>query len=289
MHQQSLQLGEDKHKKGIESKAKMKPKFEIKTVDASNVDEAGFFCYMSARKAPGYKQKREWLEQRFAEGLKIKIVHEIGGRDTAFIEYIPGRYAWRAIHAPGYMVIHCLWVVGKGRGKGYGNLLIQECLADARAQKMHGVVMLTSDRAWIPSREIFESNSFTEVASAPPAFQLMVARFGSGPSTTLRTDSEPALPSNWDARAQAFGPGLTVIRTAQCPYLESHTSDILGMAKERRIQAKVIEFKTAREVQQQSPSAHGIFGIVLDGQLLSYQPLCKKVFDKLLSERIQGG
>jgi hypothetical protein len=51
----------------------MKPTFEIKTVDASNVDELGFFCYMSKRKEPGYKQKREWLEARFAEGMKIKV------------------------------------------------------------------------------------------------------------------------------------------------------------------------------------------------------------------------
>src|SRR5512134_2941019 len=109
----------------------MKPKFEIKTANASNVDVTGFFCYMNARKSPGYKQKRDWLEARFAEGLKIKIVHEIGGCDVAFMEYIPGKYAWRAIHAPGYMVIHCLRVMGNGRAKGYGHQLIQECLADA--------------------------------------------------------------------------------------------------------------------------------------------------------------
>ncbi|HLE92221.1 MAG TPA: hypothetical protein VI753_13810, partial [Anaerolineales bacterium] len=121
----------------------MKNKFEIKTVDAGNVDETGFFCYMSKRKEPGYKQKRDWLEARFAEGMKIKILHENGGRDVAFIEYIPGEYAWRAVHAPGYMVIHCLWVVGKGKGKGYGSCLTKECMDDARAQKMHGVAMLT--------------------------------------------------------------------------------------------------------------------------------------------------
>jgi GNAT superfamily N-acetyltransferase len=259
----------------------MKSKIEIKTVDASNVDETGFFCYMSARKAPGYKQKRDWLETRFAEGLTIKIVHEIGRRDTAFIEYVPGQYAWRALHAPGYMVIHCLWVVGKGRGKGYGNLLIRECLDDARAQRMQGVAMLTSDRAWIPGKEIFERNGFTEVDSAPPAFQLMMARFGPGP--------EPSLPKNWKERARAFGPGLTVIHTAQCPYLARATDDILGFAKERGIQAKLIEFKTAREVQEQSPSAHGIFGIVLDGQLLAYQNVSQKSFDRLLLERNKGG
>lgn len=258
----------------------MKEKYEIKTVDAGNVDESGFFCYMSKRKEPGYKQKRDWLEARFAEGMKIKIIHEIGGRDTAFIEYIPGEYAWRAVYAAGYMVIHCLWVVGKGKGKGYSKVLIEECLNDARKQKMKGVAMLTSDRTWLVSKDVFEHNGFTEVDSAPPSFQLMVNRFGSAP--------EPALPSDWDARARAFGKGLTVIRTPQCPYIENGARDILTFAKEKGIRAKSVELKTAQEVQEQSPSAYGVFGTVLDGQLLAYQYLLQKDFDKLLLERNKG-
>jgi GNAT superfamily N-acetyltransferase len=266
----------------------MKGNYEIKTVNASNVDETGFFCYMSKRKEPGFKQKREWLEARFAEGMKIKIIHEIGGRDTAFIEYIPGEYAWRAVHAPEYMVIHCLWVVGKGKGRGYGSALIKDCLDDARAQKMKGVVMLTSDRTWLAGRDLFEHNGFVEVDSAPPSFQLMVARFGSDPSTVLRTKPEPGLPKNWDDRAQAFGPGLTIIRTAQCPYIENATTAILDLAKERRINAKVVEFKTAREVQERSPSTYGVFGTVLDGRLLAYHYLLPKDFDKLMLEHKKG-
>lgn len=255
----------------------MKPKFEIKTINADNVDELGFFCYMSKRKEPGYKQKRNWLEARFAEGMKIKIIHEIGGRDTAFIEYIPGEYAWRAVDAPGYMVVHCLWVVGKGKGKGYGSRLIRECLDDARAQKMRGVVMLTSDRTWLAGKDILVHNGFVEVDSAPPSFQLMVTRFGSGP--------EANLPQNWDERARAFGRGLTIIRTAQCPYIENGTNAILSFARERGIRSRVVELKTAKEVQEQSPSAYGVFGTVLDGKLLAYQYLAQKDFDKLLEER----
>lgn len=258
----------------------MNQEYEIKTVDADNVDRTGFFCYMSKRKEPGYKQKREWLEARFAEGMKIKILHETGGRDTAFIEYIPGEYAWRAVHAPGYMVIHCLWVVGKGKGKGYGRLLIEECIQDARAQKMKGVAMLTSDRTWLAGREVFESNGFTQADSAPPCFQLMAHRFGSGP--------EASLPQDWEARARAFGRGLTIIRTPQCPYIENGARDILSFAKARGIHSKVVELHTAKEVQEQSPSAYGVFGTVLDGKLLAYQYLLEKDFDKLLQERSKG-
>jgi len=258
----------------------MKSKYEIRTVDASNLDESGFFCYMSKRKEPGYKQKREWLEARFAEGMKIKILHENGGRDVAFIEYIPGEYAWRAVNASGYMVIHCLWVVGKGKGKGYGSLLVKECLDDARAQKMHGVAMVTSDRMWLAGKDIFADNGFAEVDQAPPSFQLMATRFGSGP--------EASFPKNWDVRAQAFGPGLTVIRTAQCPYIENGTRDILSFAQARGIRSQVVEFKTAKEVQKKSPSAYGVFGTVLDGRLFAYHYLLQKDFDKLMLEQNKG-
>lgn len=259
----------------------MKETYEIKTVDARNVDEAGFFCYMSKRKEPGYKLKRDWLEARFAEGMKLKVIHEIGGRDTAFIEYIPGEYAWRAVNAKGYMFIHCLWVVGKGKGKGYGKVLIEECIKDAHSQKMKGVAMLTSSHTWLVGKEIFERHGFAETASAPPTFQLMVHRFGSSP--------EPTLPIDWDARAKAFGRGLTVIRTPQCPYIENATSGILSFAETRGIKSKVVELKTPKEVQERSPFAYGVFGTVLDGKPLAYQYLLEKDFDKLLQERNHGG
>jgi GNAT superfamily N-acetyltransferase len=257
----------------------VKTRFEIRTVDSSNVDEGGFFCYADARKTPGYKQKRDWLEKRFSEGLRIKILREVGGSDIGFIEYIPGEYAWRAAHAAGYMFIHCLRVMTKGRGRGYGNLLIKECIDDARAQKMNGVATLTSDHAWLPGRKFFEGSGFREVDSAPPAFQLMTLRF------EPESAPEPSLPRNWDERALAFGRGLTVIQTAQCPYFEKGVRDILAFGKEKGIRTKSVEFNTAQEVREQSPSAYGISGLVLDGKLLAYQNPPLKSLEKMLQER----
>jgi hypothetical protein len=82
---------------------------------------------------------------------------------------------------------------------------------------------------------------------------------------------------------------LTVLRTAQCPYIENATTAILGFAKERGINAQAVEFKTAREVQEQSPSAYGAFGTVLNGQFLAYYYLLPRDFDKLMLERSKGG
>jgi len=250
--------------------------FEVITVNAENLDREGFFCYMSKPKTPGYRQKYDWMAARLAEGLKLHMIHEVGGRTTAFIEYIPGEYAWRAIHAPGYMVIHCLWVVGKGKGKGYGAHLIQMCLDDARAQGMHGVATVATDRVWMAKKDIFLKHGFVEVAQAPPSFHLLVARFDD--STPL-----PTFPTDWEARQSRFGPGLTIIRSSQCPYIEDAVLGAVQAAQKHGIPAKVVEFQSAREVQEYSPTPYGVFGIVLDGKLLAYHYVNPKDFEKYLS------
>jgi hypothetical protein len=73
----------------------MERNFDLIDIIPSNLKQGVFFCYMSKPKSPGYHQKQAWLEERLAEGLRLKILHEHGGRNTAFIEFIPGEYAWR--------------------------------------------------------------------------------------------------------------------------------------------------------------------------------------------------
>jgi GNAT superfamily N-acetyltransferase len=248
---------------------------ELIRVNAENLDERGFFCYMSKRKAPGYAQKRDWLKDRFAEGMKLTMAHETGGRTVGFIEYLPGEYAWRALHAPGYLVIHCLWVVGKGKGKGYGSLLLQSCLDDARAGNYNGVVMLASDGVWLAKKELFLKHGFEDIAQAAPSFHLLVKRFGKAPL--------PSFPGDWEARAARFGAGLTVIRTPQCPYIEDAAKLALDWAASKGLSARVASFQSAKELQERSPSPYGVFGIVLDGRLLSYHYLLPKDFEQRLA------
>jgi GNAT superfamily N-acetyltransferase len=104
---------------------------EIITVDGTNFEEHGFFCYKSKPKSEGYQNKLDWLQQRFEEGLRIKILYE-DKRSVGFIEYIPGEHTWRVVEAPDYLVVHCLWVVGRGKKKGYGSRLLNECVEDAQ-------------------------------------------------------------------------------------------------------------------------------------------------------------
>jgi GNAT superfamily N-acetyltransferase len=246
---------------------------EIVTVDAGNVDELGFFCFKSKRKSEGYAQKLNWLRDRFTEGLKIHIVYE-DGRSVGFIEYIPGEFAWRAVRAPGYLLIHCLWVVGKAKEKGYGSQLVEACLADAKARGVSGVAMVTSSKPWLAGSQLLLKHGFERVDAAPPSFELLVQRFDDAPP--------PSFPTDWEARLAQFGPGLTIVRSDQCPYMEDATNQILDFGRSRGIEAKVTEFKTAREVQDRSPTAYGTFAVVHDGQLLSYYYMLPKDLEKSL-------
>jgi len=248
--------------------------YEIISVDANNIDQHGFFCYMSKPKSPGFRQKRAWLEQRFAEGMRIHIVHEYGGRNTGFIEYIPGEFAWRTVHAPGYLVIHCLWVVGKGKGKGYGTRLVQTCIDEAITQGKRGVVMVTSEGIWLASKRLFLDNGFKPVDQAEPSFSLLVHHLDASPS--------PSFAKDWTNRQAACGDGLTVIRTPQCPYIDEACQTVLDFAQARGIPGKVVDLNTAHEVQTRAPSPYGTFSIVYNQRLLSYHYLLPRDLEKLI-------
>ena len=245
------------------------------TVDASNVDRYGFFCYKSKPKTAGYRQKRQWLEERFAEGLRIKIVRE-GNKSAGFVEYAPGEFAWRAVNAPNYLVIHCMWVVGRGKGKGYGSRLLGDVIAEAQAMGKDGVAMVTSRRPWLAGSALFLKHGFEVVGEAPPSFELLVKRFG---DATL-----PTLPADWDHRLGQFGRGLTIVRSDQCPYLDDATEAALAAAREMGVAGKVVELTTARDVQASAPSAYGVYGVVYDGRLLTYLTCGQKGITKLLGQ-----
>ena len=234
-------------------------------VGPDNVGELGFFCYMSKKKSPGYARKMSWLERRFDEGLRIKMLEL---PDRGFIEYIPGEYAWRTVDARGFFFIHCLWVVGKSKGKGFADALLDLCIDDARQSGAAGVAMVTSEKNWLVGRQLFEKKGFVRVAEAPPAFSLMVNAFGDHRPPAF-IDTSPAV-------RREFGRGLTVFRSDQCPYIESAVESAASAAASAGIDCRVVLLESAAEVRRISPSPYGTFGLVLDGELLGYHLHTKK-------------
>lgn len=118
----------------------MNNKIKIVNVTPENVSEYEPVCFLNPKNA-GYQIKREWLKKRFSEGMRIKLLYlEKEGKLNGFIEYVPGEYAWRAVDAKGYMFIHCIWISpNKYKEKGYGSLLVKECIKDAKEEGKYGV------------------------------------------------------------------------------------------------------------------------------------------------------
>jgi len=250
-----------------------KEETEIINVDRSNVEEAGFFCYMSKRKSEGYLRKLAWVKARLDEGMRIKMLKL---PQRGFIEYVPAENAWRAVDAGDWMVIHCLWVVGKSKGRGLGAVLLEECVEDARKAGLLGVAMVTSEGNWLAGKRLLESRGFQAVATAPPSFTLMAKRLKAGPL--------PSFPGDWAARAERWGEGLTILRSDQCPYLPDATRILLEAAAKKEIKSRVVDFRTARDVQSLSPSPYGVFNIVYKGKLLGHHYLKEEDFLKALRQ-----
>ena len=254
----------------------MAKKIELIDVTQANVAESGFFCYMSKRKSEGFLRKLGWVRARLDEGMRIKMLNL---PERGFIEYIPGEFAWRVVRgAEPYMFIHCLWVVGRSKGKGFGARLLDECIRDAKKAGMAGVAMVTSEGTWLAGKRLLLNHGFMPVGQAPPSFTLVVKTFKAVPW--------PSFPDDWKARAKRFGKGLTVLRSDQCPYLEDATDTLLEAAAEKGIKSRVIEMDSAGEAKRFSPSPYGVFNVVLDGRLLSYRYLLMEEFFRMLESEL---
>jgi len=254
-------------------------KIEIIDTNANNIHNYGFCGYKDI-KQEGYKRKVDWLKQRFSEGMKFKVLYSAGEGSVGFVEYIPGKYTWRAVEASGYMVIHCIVILyHKYRQKGYGLLLVEECLKDAKKENMHGVAVVTRKGTWMAGKELFLKNGFELVDKAPPDFELLIKRFADAPS--------PRFTGDWRKRLSQYSSGLTIIRSDQCPYVEKSVKEISETSQKLGIKANIIELKNCNEAQN-APSAYGVFGIIYNGKLVTDHPISSRGFLNIMNKELKG-
>jgi L-amino acid N-acyltransferase YncA len=248
-------------------------KATIVDTDATTIHGHGF-CGFKNPEAEGHRRKAAWLAKRFKEGMRLKVL-QIDGEDAGMIEYIPGEHTWRPVEAAGYLMIHCLMVdKKKHKGRGYGSLLVAECVKDAKRARMHGVAVVTSSGTWMASRDVFVRHGFECVDTAPPSFELLAKKL-------RKKAPSPRFKSGWDKTLRRYGSGLTIIRSDQCPCIAKSTDDILQACKELRIRPKIVELKNGRQARN-APSAYGVFNIVYDGSLVADHPISATRFRNIM-------
>lgn len=254
---------------------------EIIDITPDNILDYGVCGYKSLKRK-GYPEKISWLKQNYPLGLKIKSILSKKDGVQGMIEYIPGEYCWRPVESSGYLFIHCLFVGFKSayKGKGYGSLLIDECVQEAKDKNKNGVAVVTRKGSFMVGSEIFLKKGFEIIDKTPPDFELLVKKFKNNVPA-------PKFKSGIEQRLSEFKKGLTIIRADQCPYTRKNVNEIIETAKQVfKITPKLIELKNHKEAQE-SPCAFGSFCIIYDGEVISYHPISNKRFSNIMNSLLK--
>jgi len=255
----------------------MSSKIDIVSLTPANIAQYGCSCFLNPRHE-GHLKKLDWAQERLPEGLKIKLLFlENGKRPVGFIEYIPGEYAWRAVDAKGYMFVHCIWISpNKYKEQGYGSLLVEECLKDAKKDNLYGVAVITSEGPFMAGKGLFLKNGFESVAKAKPSFELMVK--------TLKKGALPEF-KDWERQLSKYK-GLNILYSNQCPWVARSIVEVDEVIKKQCLEAKIVEFKSAKEAQN-APSVYGTFNLVYNGKLLADHYVSTTRFQNIVKKELK--
>jgi len=250
---------------------------DIQIIDLTpgNIADYGVCGYKDVKKHLALRRKIEWFKEYYPKGLRIKAIISKTGGYQGMLEYIPGKYAHRPVDAHGYMFIHCIFVGFKNefKGKGYASSLIDACIREAQELNMHGVAVVTREGSFMVKKDIFLKKGFAVADRSEPDFELMVLKFS-------RNAPDPRFIIR---PADDYPDGLTVIRSAQCPYSVKNVDAILKTAGKMGIKTRLIEVKDALSAQK-TPCAFGTFCIIYNKKIISHHPISNARFENIMSK-----
>jgi GNAT superfamily N-acetyltransferase len=249
----------------------------------TNVDNLGA-CSLCGNKDPnnsGYRRKADWLKQCYTEGLRYKVLRSREFGDVGMIEYALGNQAWRPVEAEGYLVIHCLMVFGKYKGKGLGSLLLNSCLEDARKSQCRGVAVVTSSDAFMAKSDLFLKAGFVPVdriigssKASVALYELLVKKF-------QKTAPDPHFIVGSRRLLEKYRRGLTILAADQCPYVSKTAERIAAASHALGLKPKVVRVESA-QASRELPTPYGVFSILYDGNLIAGRPISATRFTSIV-------
>ena len=223
-------------------------------ITKENIDKEHICCAMSGKQSIA---KKEWMKQRFEEGL---VFYRSEERGKCFIEYIPAENAWIPIEANGWIYINCLWVSGGMKGHGYSNELLGECIRDARAKRKNGVCILCAEGRKREFLADLKYKGFKTADISDCGISLMYLPFV--PNAELPKFRECA------RYPKVAEDGFVLYYTDQCPYTYYWVPKVQEVAKEHGIPFKAIHI-TDKESAQSVPAPVTTYALFRDGRFLT--------------------
>lgn len=226
-------------------------------ITKENIDKEHICCAMSNKKSD---LKKEWLKERFDEGL---VFYRSEDRGKCFIEYIPAENAWVPINAEGYLYINCLWVSGSMKGHGYSNDLLGECINDAKAQGRKGICILSSlkkKKEFLADPKYLAYKGFKLADESANEITLMYL--------PLTSDAQPPKFKDCAKNPKTDDTGFTIYYTDQCPFTYYWVPRVEEAAKEHNVSLKVVHI-TDKETAQNTPSPVTTYALFKDGKFIT--------------------
>lgn len=252
--------------------------YTLVNLTPDNIADYGVCGYKDVKKHKELRNKIAWYKQYYPKGLRIKvIISELGGYQ-GMLEYMPGEIAHRPVEVDGYMFIQCIFVGFKKqyRGKSFASALLDECKSEARSQNKLGVTVVTRKGSFMVNSDIFLKRGYQIVDSVKPDFSLLVKKFD-------QSIENPRFKSGMSDKLNKYGKGLTILRSAQCPYTEKNVNAIMETAKKLKIDTTLIDLKDHNDAQN-NPSPFGTFCIIYNGKIITHHPISNTRFNNILGK-----
>lgn len=224
-------------------------------VTPENLDSEHLCCIIRSKKPhPGVEAKRQWLSERLKEGHVFRKLNE---KATVFIEYAPLETAWVPITGDNYFYLYCLWVSGEHKGKGYGEALMESCLADAKAKGRSGICMLGAQKqkAWLSDQSFAKKFGFQVVDTTEYGYELLALSFdGTVPRFAPNVKSQ-------GIESQE----LTIYYDVQCPYIYQNIGQIRRYCEEHGVPATFHQVDTLEKAKG-LPCVFNNWGVFYQGK-----------------------
>ena len=186
----------------------------------------------------GVDVKKAWLTDRLLEG---HVFRKLNAKGKVFIEYAPLEKAWIPVSGENYIYIHCLWVSGSFKDKGYGRNLLGYCIEDAKNQSKSGVCVISSKKKkpFISDKKFMLKYGFEVVDSIGDEYELIALSFdGTKPGFT-------DFSKNMSIKSKT----LTIYYGMQCPYIPNCIEQVKAFCSENNIPLDLIKVDTLEKAK----------------------------------------
>lgn len=247
----------------------------IITVDKTNIDTEHICCAITERKGENcVGSKKAWMKERFEDGLVFKKLNE---RGKVFIEYIPLENAFTPVEGEGYMYINCLWVSGKFKGQGYANMLLDECVKDAKAKGKKGLIALGSKKKmhFLSDPKFLKYKGFEICDTTDAGFELLYLPFENTSDAPKFKDC---------AKIDDIGNKDVVIYYSNgCPHTDKYVPIVKSHLENINIPHEIIKLETKQQARN-CPAPCTNYAVFIDGKFVTSEVLTEKKMDKFLDK-----